>query len=343
MRQGISKKLQKQLHDMLIPIFSQSKKHTVTTLASVLLLIITISTIITGLALAQELEYPNPISPQNGATSIGISSVFFSWERFYVGTQEYTFQLSKNPEINPVTVNTTIKSGGTTYKYTGTLEYDTTYYWRVMATKPLGGYWSPVSNFRTKAAPATNNATGSTDSASESFPSSIINFLEEIGWPVVGLIAGVVIIVIIFLVFLLKPKAKPAGQRQGQRMQPPPQTQRPFICPRCGFQNSPERKFCSNCGTGLAGIAPQQPWGAQQQPTNICPACGLSNSPGQKFCKNCGTSLAGGGQQQQQQQYQQQQQQYQVYQTFTCPICGAPINKGQNPCPNCRTWLDWGA
>lgn len=336
MRHKINNRLQKHLRNMLVPISSHGKRHAIISLASALLFIITILTILAGLVLAQELEYPEPLTPLNGATGVNISSVEFLWKPFYVGTQEYTFQLSKNADMKPTTVNTTVKNG-LTYKYTGTLEYNTTYWWRVMATKPLGGEWG-LSNFTTKAAPATNNATGSTGSTSESFPSSIINFLEDIGWTVVGLVAGAMIIVIIALIFLLKPKVKPAAQRQWQGMQPPSEMKQPSICPRCGFQNSPERKFCSNCGTGLSGIAPQQLWGAQQ-PTNICPACGLSNSPGQKFCKNCGRSLAGGGQQQ---QYQQQQQQYQVYQTFTCPICGGTINKGANPCPSCRTWLDWG-
>jgi DNA-directed RNA polymerase subunit RPC12/RpoP len=339
MRFKVNTRPQKRLHNMPMPTLCNSNRHTFITLASSLLVIIATIALLTGLVLAQELEYPAPITPINGATGVKVSPpVVFSWKPFYVGTQEYTFQLSKNPDMNPTTVNTTIKNGATTYQYRTALEYDTTYWWRVMATKPPGGEWG-LSSFTTEAAPS-SNTTGSTDSTSESFLSSIVAFLEDIGWPVVGLIAGAVIIVIIALIFLLKPKAKPAAQRQWQGMQPPSQMKQPYICPTCGLQNSPDRKFCSNCGASLISSGPQQTWGAQQP--NICPACSSPYSPGQKFCNNCGSSLAAGGPLPLPPP-QQQQQQWQVYQNFTCPICGSNINKGVNPCPNCRTWLDWGA
>ncbi len=47
-------------------------------------------------------------------------------------------------------------------------------------------------------------------------------------------------------------------------------------CPNCGTTNEPGRKFCGECGTGLAAA---------------CPNCGASNAPGVKFCGECGTAL----------------------------------------------------
>ena len=51
-----------------------------------------------------------------------------------------------------------------------------------------------------------------------------------------------------------------------------------MICPVCGTQNEPGRKFCGECGTRL-GIT--------------CPDCGTINPPTAKFCGECGASLAG--------------------------------------------------
>lgn len=345
MKQVIDNILQRQFHNMPVPSYSRVKRRSIINPVSIILLIIIISSLLTGLVLAQELTYPDPIyPPNNGTIDIDkITSITFSWKPFFVATNKYAFELATNPEMSPTIVKTTITNGQTTYKYPGKLEYKTTYYWRVMASEPPGGEWGSAI-FTTKPA-STNNATKSQEptqkSTQESFPSSIINYLtNKDNLPILGLIAGIVIIVIIALVFLAKPKSRPAGQRQWQGI-PPPQMQQPAVCPVCGSPNSPERKFCSNCGTDLASKGPQSPWGIQQP--NTCPSCGLPNPPGQRFCYNCGTNLAGGQQPQQQQQEQPQQQKWQVFQTFTCPTCGAPVNKGSNPCPNCRTWMDWGA
>ncbi len=47
-------------------------------------------------------------------------------------------------------------------------------------------------------------------------------------------------------------------------------------CAACGFENEHGRKFCGECGTGLA---------------KPCPECGAPNSPAVKFCGECGTRL----------------------------------------------------
>ncbi len=49
-------------------------------------------------------------------------------------------------------------------------------------------------------------------------------------------------------------------------------------CPSCGTENEAGRKFCGECGAGLA-VA--------------CPSCGTPNPPAVKFCGECGTRLVG--------------------------------------------------
>jgi class 3 adenylate cyclase/tetratricopeptide (TPR) repeat protein len=52
-----------------------------------------------------------------------------------------------------------------------------------------------------------------------------------------------------------------------------------MLCPVCGAENEPGRKFCGECGASLA---------------LACPSCGTPNPPNVKFCGECGTPLAGG-------------------------------------------------
>jgi class 3 adenylate cyclase/tetratricopeptide (TPR) repeat protein len=49
-----------------------------------------------------------------------------------------------------------------------------------------------------------------------------------------------------------------------------------MLCPACGTDNDPGRKFCGECGSALA---------------ISCSACGSPNTPGVKFCGECGTAL----------------------------------------------------
>jgi len=104
---------------------------------------------------AQEENYPVPISPENGKIDVPVTNVVFSWKHFFVGTMEYTFQLSKSTNMpeDDLVIEAKTQNGGTTYKYWGTLDYDTTYFWWVSATDPIGGVWSPVFSFRTISEP----------------------------------------------------------------------------------------------------------------------------------------------------------------------------------------------
>lgn len=49
-------------------------------------------------------------------------------------------------------------------------------------------------------------------------------------------------------------------------------------CPRCKAANSPEARFCQQCGTPLSGAT--------------CGQCGMALSETAKFCPQCGEARA---------------------------------------------------
>ena len=51
-----------------------------------------------------------------------------------------------------------------------------------------------------------------------------------------------------------------------------------MLCPACGAENEPDRKFCGECGASMA---------------LACTNCGSPNPPTVKFCGECGTPLVG--------------------------------------------------
>lgn len=50
----------------------------------------------------------------------------------------------------------------------------------------------------------------------------------------------------------------------------------PVVCPFCGHLNSPNSRFCNQCGKAL---------------TRICPKCGKKNDLSSTYCNACGTKL----------------------------------------------------
>ncbi len=92
-----------------------------------------------------------------------------------------------------------------------------------------------------------------------------------------------------------------------QAFQQPPAQQPMVLCPKCGFQNPANLKFCGNCGTSL-----------QVQGGVTCPKCGTPNAAGAKFCSNCGNPLQA---------------------TIKCPKCGTEVPAGTKFCPNCGAKL----
>lgn len=60
------------------------------------------------------------------------------------------------------------------------------------------------------------------------------------------------------------------------------------VCPKCGFQNSGQSKFCMNCGAVL-----EDKNNATQDNENgkLCASCGTVNSEEALFCVECGSRL----------------------------------------------------
>ncbi len=273
---------------------------------------------------SHEVNYPDPFEPGDNAQEVPVKLVRFQWKPFYVNTEEYKFQLSKNADMSKPLVDTTVRNWLTLYEYRGNLEYNTTYWWRVMAEKPPGGTWSPQFRFTTEAKPP---AKADESEESSSFLDSFVDFLKD-KWLLVILVAAAIIAVVVAGIIVMKPASQPPGRAQWQGFpQQTPGSQRTIPCPACGTQNSMDRKFCSNCGTSLTSRGQQQAWATQQTPT--CPSCGSPNAPGRKFCGSCGASLTGSG----------QQQAWAAQQTPTCPSCGSSNPQGRKFCGNCGASL----
>ena len=87
--------------------------------------------------------------PTSGTTGVPISNVSFTWDS-YPNAAEYEFTLSQKADLTGSIVSEKVTS--TAYKYTGNLEYSTSYFWGVKITKPALGPLS-VFTFTTRAAP----------------------------------------------------------------------------------------------------------------------------------------------------------------------------------------------
>ncbi len=57
-----------------------------------------------------------------------------------------------------------------------------------------------------------------------------------------------------------------------------------IMCKKCEAQNKIGDKFCSSCGSALAGEV--------QSGGNNCPTCGVSIKEGTKVCEKCGEKIA---------------------------------------------------
>jgi len=95
------------------------------------------------------------LSPVNGCLDCSVSNASFTWSAWQDATS-YEFVLGKDPEFKQVVVNATTTT--TAYKYSGTLEYSTNYFWRVRAVEINGlaipSDWSATFSYRTEAEPA---------------------------------------------------------------------------------------------------------------------------------------------------------------------------------------------
>lgn len=90
--------------------------------------------------------------PNNACIGYPVKPVSFSWSPFK-GSTSYKFQLGKNPDMQTDIIAEDTTGASTGYEYEGTLDYSSSYFWRVMAVEPAPSDWSAVFTFQTEAAP----------------------------------------------------------------------------------------------------------------------------------------------------------------------------------------------
>ena len=88
-------------------------------------------------------------------------------------------------------------------------------------------------------------------------------------------------------------------------------------CQKCGAENDPSTKFCSECGNGLVNSA-------IAQKTFTCQNCGKENETGTKFCADCGAKLPVSSTQPR---------------NIVCPQCDTENSLGAKHCTACGTVL----
>jgi len=91
------------------------------------------------------------LKPSHGASDTPVSSIAFSWTPFQDAT-EYQFVLARDSALRDMLVQEATTT--TAYKYSGRLDYDSSYFWKVIAMKPVVSEGSPVFSFATIAEPS---------------------------------------------------------------------------------------------------------------------------------------------------------------------------------------------
>lgn len=90
------------------------------------------------------------LSPVSGCCGYPAKSVPFSWSP-YKETTRYRFILARDPGLTDII--TIAETTTTSYLYEGTFDYNTNYFWQVMAIQPAPSDPSPVFSFTTEAKP----------------------------------------------------------------------------------------------------------------------------------------------------------------------------------------------
>jgi hypothetical protein len=88
------------------------------------------------------------LSPVNSCCSYPVKSVPFSWAP-YKETTKYRFTLARDAGLTDIIIVAEVAT--TSYSYEGTLDYNTSYFWQVMALQPAPSDPSTVFSFTTEA------------------------------------------------------------------------------------------------------------------------------------------------------------------------------------------------
>jgi len=91
------------------------------------------------------------LKPENNCGCSCTAPLCFSWSP-YKETTQYRFELSENSDMSSPLVATTV-TGTTAYQYTGSVDCNTNYFWRVQASAPAPSEWSATFSFMTGPSP----------------------------------------------------------------------------------------------------------------------------------------------------------------------------------------------
>ena len=94
---------------------------------------------------------PLPFYPCRGSNGWPVNQPSFAWKAFKE-TTKYKFVLAKDRDMAQIIKEVEIPA--ISYVYDGTLDYGTTYFWRVMALEPLISDWTLTFSFQTETAPS---------------------------------------------------------------------------------------------------------------------------------------------------------------------------------------------
>lgn len=108
-------------------------------------------TVKAGLPVTTPYYGPHLLSPDNGYIGCPVKPASFSWSPF-PETEKYRFILAKDAALTCIIVETEVPTSA--YEYSGILDYNANYFWRVMALEPFPSDWSATFCFQTEAAPA---------------------------------------------------------------------------------------------------------------------------------------------------------------------------------------------
>jgi hypothetical protein len=121
-------------------------------------------------------------TPANGCAACPVKPVSFSWSG-YQDTTKYRFLLAKDSQLQDVVVDAV--SSTTSYALADALEYDTSYYWQIMAIEPIPSDTSSVFTFHTEMA-----AQPAKQKASSSIPA------DAPPWAIAVIAAGALLIIL---------------------------------------------------------------------------------------------------------------------------------------------------
>src|ERR1700693_3013435 len=93
-----------------------------------------------------------------------------------------------------------------------------------------------------------------------------------------------------------------------------------MICPKCGREALPQRKFCGGCGSRL----PEAPSPTETVQPGSCRACGTVLARGAKFCSGCGKPVS-----------TLRLSAPERPPTQTCRACGSALGQGAQFCSVC--------